>query len=102
MKELNRFREFLNEEEENQMKNLAKLLRDEADQPDNKVGKNIFLKYAAQAEKTDVKDIKSLLQKLEDELIDKHPDTFSGEDDIVGSFLSTSKNYTAEEQTTEL
>jgi len=89
-------------EEENQMKNLAKLLRDEADQPDNKVGKNIFLKYAAQAEKTDVKDIKSLLQKLEDELIDKHPDTFSGEDDIVGSFLSTSKNYTAEEQTTEL
>ena len=104
MKELNRFRQFLAEGlvNENQMKNLAKLLRDEADQPDNKVGKNIFLKYAAQAEKTDVKDIKSLLQKLEDELIDKHPDTFSGEDDIVGSFLSTSKNYTAEEQTTEL
>ena len=45
MKELNRFREFLNEEEENQMKTLAKLLRDEADQPDNKVGKSIFLKY---------------------------------------------------------
>ena len=98
MKELIRFRQFLAEGlvNENQMKNLAKLLRDEADQPDNKVGKNIFLKYAAQAEKTDVKDIKSLLQKLEDELIDKHPDTFSGEDDIVGSFLSTSKNYTAE------
>ena len=38
MKELNRFREFLNED---QMKNLAKLLRDEADQPDNKVGKSI-------------------------------------------------------------
>ena len=90
MKELNRFRQFLNED---QMKNLAKLLRDEADQPDNKVGKDIMLKYAAQAEKTDVKDIKSLLGKLEDELIDKHPDTFSGEDDIVGSFLSTSKNY---------
>ena len=34
-----------------------------------------------------------MLKKLEDELIDKHPDTFSGEDDIVGSFLSTSKNY---------
>ena len=76
---------------ENQMENLAKLLRDEADQPDNKVGKSIFLKYAAQAKKTDVKDIKSLLRKLEDELIDKHPDTFSGDDDIVGSFLSTSK-----------
>ena len=88
MKELNRFRQFLNED---QMKNLAKLLRDEADQPDNKVGKDIMLKYAAQAEKTDVKDIKSLLGKLEDELIDKHPDTFSGEDDIVGSFLSVSK-----------
>ena len=94
MKELNRFRQFLNED---QMKNLAKLLRDEADQPDNKVGKSIFLKYAAQAEKTDVKDIKSLLGKLEDELIAKHPDTFSGEDDIVGSFLSTSKNYTVQE-----
>ena len=76
---------------ENQMENLAKLLRDEAKQPDSKVGKSIFLKYAAQAEKTDVKDIKSLLRKLEDELIDKHPDTFSGDDDIVGSFLSTSK-----------
>ena len=78
---------------ENQMENLAKLLRDEADQPDNKVGKSIFLKYAAQAKKTDVKDIKSLLRKLEDELIAKHPNTFSGDDDIVGSFLSTSKNY---------
>ena len=98
MKELQRFRQFLNED---QMKNLAKLLRDEADQPDNKVGKDIMLKYAAQAEKTDVKDIKSLLQKLEDELIDKHPDTFSGEDDIVGSFLSVSKNYTAEGQLNE-
>ena len=94
MKELNRFRQFLNED---QMKNLAKLLRDEADQPDNKVGKSIFLKYAAQAEKTDVKDIKSLLGKLEDELIDKHPDRFSGDDDIVGSFLSVSKNYTVQE-----
>ena len=94
MKELNRFRQFLNED---QMKNLAKLLRDEADQPDNKVGRDIMLKYAAQAEKTDVKDIKSLLGKLEDELIAKHPDTFSGEDDIVGSFLSTSKNYTVQE-----
>ena len=96
MKELIRFRQFLVEGlvNENQMMNLAKLLRDEADQPDNKVGKNIFLKYATQAEETDAKDIKSLLQKLEDELIDEHPDTFSGEDDIVGSFLSTSKNYT--------
>ena len=93
MKELQRFRQFLNED---QMKNLAKLLRDEADQPDNKVGKDIMLKYAAQAEKTDVKDIKSLLGKLEDELIAKHPDTFSGEDDIVGSFLSVSKNYIGE------
>ena len=94
MKVLNKFREFLKED---QMKSLAKLLRDEADQPDNKVGKSIFLKYAAQAEKTDVKDIKSLLGKLEDELIGKHPDTFSGEDDIVGSFLSVSKNYTVQE-----
>ena len=80
MKELIRFRQFLAEGfvNENQMKNLAQLLRDEADQPDNKVGKDIMLKYAAQAEKTDVKDIRSLLQKLEDELIGKHPDTFSG------------------------
>ena len=99
MKELIRFRQFLAEGlvNENQMKNLAKLLRDEADQPDNEVGKDIFLKYAAQAEKTDVKDIRSLLQKLEDELIGKHPDTFSGEDDIVGSFLSVSKNYLNEQ-----
>ena len=98
MKELIRFRQFLAEGfvNENQMKNLAQLLRDEADQPDNKVGKDIMLKYAAQAEKTDVKNIRALLQKLEDELIGKHPDTFSGEDDIVGSFLSTSKNYLAE------
>ena len=90
MKELNRFRQFLNED---QMKNLAKLLKDEADQPDNKVGKSIFLKYASQAEKTDVKDIVALLKKLEDELIDKHPDTFSGEDDIPGSFLSEGRTF---------
>ena len=45
MKELIRFRQFLAEGfvNENQMKNLAQLLRDEADQPDNKVGKDIML-----------------------------------------------------------
>ena len=74
------------------MKNLAQLLRGEATQPDSKVAASIFKKYATCAEKTDVKQIRTLLKQLEDELIDKHPDVFSGGDDIVGSFLSTSKN----------
>ena len=63
---------------------IAQALRDEATQPDSAVAKDIFLKYADAVENPTM----SLLKMMENELISKHPDTFSGEDDIVGSFMS--------------
>ena len=66
---------------------LAQKLRDEATQPDSKVGAAIFNKYAKKVEKADKEDYVKLLKAMENELISKHPDTFSGEDDIPGSFL---------------
>jgi len=67
---------------------LAQKLRDEATQPDSKVGAAIFNKYAEKVEKADKKDYYKLIKAMENELISKHPDTFSGEDDIPGSFLA--------------
>lgn len=67
---------------------LAQKLRDEAKHPDSKVGAAIFNKYAEKVEKANKEDYVKLLKGMESELIAKHPDTFSGEDDIPGSFLS--------------
>ena len=67
---------------------LAQKLRDEAKHPDSKVGAAIFNKYAEKVEKANKEDYVKLLKAMESELISKHPDTFSGEDDIPGSFLS--------------
>ena len=87
MKELNTFRQFLTEGviKENA---LAQKLRDEAKQPDSKVGAAIFNKYAKKIENADKADYKKIIKAMESELISKHPDTFSGEDDIPGSFLT--------------
>ena len=67
---------------------LAQKLRDEAKHPDSKIGAAIFNKYAEKVEKANKEDYVKLLKDMESELISKHPDTFSGEDDIPGSFLS--------------
>jgi len=67
---------------------LAQNLRDEAEHPDSKVGAAIFNKYAKKIENADKADYKKIIKAMESELISKHPDTFSGEDDIPGSFLS--------------
>ena len=53
--------------------------------PVRRVKFNIGLTYDSS-----VNNIKAIVNDIQD-LIDKHPDTFSGDDDIVGSFLSTSK-----------
>ena len=70
---------------------LAQKLRDEAKHPDSKVGAAILNKYAEKVEKANKEDYVKLLKDMESELISKHPDTFSGEDDIPGSFLSEGK-----------
>ena len=87
MKELNRFRQYLAEGEIKE-NSLAQNLRDEAEHPDSKVGAAIFNKYAKKIENADKADYKKIIKAMESELISKHPDTFSGEDDIPGSFLS--------------
>ena len=69
---------------------LAQNLRDEAEHPDSKIGASIFNKYAKKIENADKEDYKKIIKAMESELISKHPDTFSGEDDIPGSFLSES------------
>ena len=84
MKELNTFRQFLKENA------LAQKLRDEATQPDSKVGASIFNKYAKKIENADKADYKKIIKAMESELISKHPNTFNGEDDIPGSFLAES------------
>ena len=70
---------------------LAQKLRDEAKHTDSKVGAAILNKYAEKVEKANKEDYVKLLKDMESELISKHPDTFSGEDDIPGSFLSEDK-----------
>ena len=70
---------------------LAQKLRDEVKHPDSKVGAAILNKYAEKVEKANKEDYVKLLKDMESELISKHPDTFSGEDDIPGSFLSEDK-----------
>ena len=87
MKELYRFRQYLAEGEIKE-NSLAQKLRDEAKHPDSKVGAAIFNKYAKKIENADKADYKKIIRAMESELISKHPNTFSGEDDIPGSFLS--------------
>jgi hypothetical protein len=70
---------------------LAQKLRDEAKHPDSKVGASIFNKYAKKIENADKADYKKIIKAMESELISKHPNTFSGEDDIPGSFLAEGK-----------
>jgi len=55
------------------------------------VGAAIFNKYAEKVEKAKKEDYVKLIKAMESELISKHPDTFSGEDDIPGSFLREDK-----------
>jgi hypothetical protein len=71
------------------MKNkLVKALKDEAKHPDSKVGASIFNKYSAKIEKADKEDYRKILKDMERELINTHPDTFSGDDEIENSFMS--------------
>ena len=67
---------------------IAQALRDEAKQPDSKVGAAIFNKYAKKIESAPKEDYRKILTSMERELIDKHPDTFDGDDDIVASFMA--------------
>ena len=67
---------------------IAQALRDEAKQPDSKVGAAIFNKYAKKIESAPKGDYRKILTSMERELIDKHPGTFDGDDDIVASFMA--------------
>ena len=67
---------------------IAQAIRDEAKQPDSKVGAAIFNKYAKKIESAPKGDYRKILTSMERELIDKHPDTFDGDDDIVASFMA--------------
>ena len=66
---------------------IAQAIRDEAEQPYFKVGADIFYDYAKKIEKAKKKDYRKILQSMERELINTHPDTFDGDDDIVASFM---------------
>lgn len=85
MSEFN-FKKYLKEGRLLKENTLAQNLRDEAKHPDSKVGASIFNKYAKKIENSDKADYKKIIKAMESELISKHPDTFSGEDDIPGSF----------------
>ena len=67
---------------------IAQAIRDEAEQEDSKVGAAIFKKYAKKIESASKEDYRKILKSMERELIDKHPDTFDGDDDIVASFMA--------------
>lgn len=67
---------------------IAQAIRAEAEQEDSKVGAAIFKKYAKKIESASKEDYREILKSMEEELIDKHPDTFDGDDDIVASFMA--------------
>ena len=71
---------------------IAQAIRDEAEHPDSKVGAAIFNKYAKKIESAPKEDYRKILTSMETELINKHPDTFDGDDDIVASFMALSEN----------
>ena len=70
---------------------IAQAIRDEAEQPDSKVGAAIFKRYAKKIEGASKEDYRKILTSMERELIDTHPDTFDGDDDIVASFLAVNE-----------
>ena len=70
---------------------IAQAIRDEAEQEDSKVGAAIFNKYAKKIESAPKEDYRKILTSMERELIDKHPDTFDGDDDIVASFMAVNE-----------
>ena len=67
---------------------IAQAIKDEAEQPDSKVGAAIFKRYAKKIENASKEDYRKILTSMERELIDTHPDTFDGDDDIVASFMA--------------
>jgi hypothetical protein len=67
---------------------IAQAIRDEAEQEDSKVGAAIFKRYAKKIESASKEDYRKILTSMERELIDTHPDTFDGDDDIVASFMA--------------
>ena len=71
---------------------IAQAIRDEAEQEDSKVGAAIFNKYAKKIESASKEDYRKILTSMERELIDTHPDTFDGDDDIVASFMAVAEN----------
>ena len=71
---------------------IAQAIRDEAEQEDSKVGAAIFKKYAKKIESASKEDYRKILTSMERELIDTHPDTFDGDDDIVASFMAVAEN----------
>ena len=71
---------------------IAQAIRDEAEQEDSKVGAAIFKKYAKKIESASKEDYRKILTSMERELIDTHPDTFDGDDDIVASFMALAEN----------
>ena len=70
---------------------IAQAIRDEAEQEDSKVGAAIFKRYAKKIESASKEDYRKILTSMERELIDTHPDTFDGDDDIVASFLAVNE-----------
>lgn len=79
---------------------IAQAIRDEAEQPDSKVGAAIFKKYAKKIENASKEDYRKILTSMERELISTHPDTFDGDDDIVASFMTIreSKDFDLKKQ----
>ena len=78
---------------------IAQAIRDEAEQEDSKVGAAIFNKYAKKIESAPKEDYRKILTSMERELIDTHPDTFDGDDDIVASFMALAENKLEERET---
>ena len=78
---------------------IAQAIRDEAEQEDSKVGAAIFKKYAKKIESAPEEDYRKILTSMERELIDTHPDTFDGDDDIVASFMALAEGKLEERET---
>ena len=81
---------------------IAQAIRDEAEQEDSKVGAAIFKRYAKKIESASKEDYRKILTSMERELIDTHPDTFDGDDDIVASFMALAENKLLKEDQTDL
>ena len=87
---------FALDEDEKENK-IAQAIRDEAEHEDSKVGAAIFKRYAKKIESASKEDYRKILTSMERELIDTHPNTFSGDDDIVASFMAVAENKDVDE-----